>query len=297
MADDEHFLNAASPGVVVDALVHLDDSRIGDIDAWLREASRYGVGDVLWAGTDPLHDPRCGATHATPSRVKAPLSLVRASDSEHIDGATRSHPEVRVWHALGLHPRWVDAAKLDDQLEVFSHALKRGGPDGQPWRAVGEIGLDGRNDSPAPELQERAFVTQLDAANSDGFPVVVHCVQRIGRLTELLDEHGGAKHGGVMHSFGGPADMVPCLSDMGMTFSFGGLLLNEHATRSHEAARAVPDDRLLVESDAPDLALDQWPRLMETLAMLRDTTPEAIAEQTAANARRVLRMATLSTTK
>lgn len=249
-------------GGLVDAMAHPNDGRVKNPGAWMREAAMHGIADVLCVGVEPDIGP-----FVPPAPAELP----------------------RLWHATGLHPRWVRPDALETQLQGVDARLARGGV-----VAVGEIGLDGRADSPDAAAQERALLHQLRSARSHRLPVILHCVHRMGRMVEILEERGGAPHGAVLHGFTGPREMVPRFSALNVSFSFGGQLLNDRALRCREAAATVPDERLLVETDAPEIAPAQLPRLVECLATLRRTTAANIATLTATNARRLYKMSTLT---
>jgi TatD DNase family protein len=76
-----------------------------------------------------------------------------------------------------------------------------------------------------------------------------------GRLLELLQNNSRPARGIVLHSFGGPAEMVPAFAKLGAYFSFPGYFLHERKLRQRKTFRQVPADRLLIETDAPDQLL------------------------------------------
>jgi TatD DNase family protein len=85
--------------------------------------------------------------------------------------------------------------------------------------------------------------------------VSIHCLQAWGRLHELLRDHPRPAVGFLLHSFGGPTEMIPALARLGARFSFPGYYLHPRKARQREAFRHVPPDRLLLETDAPDQPL------------------------------------------
>jgi TatD DNase family protein len=121
--------------------------------------------------------------------------------------------------------------------------------------AVGEIGLDRWKPNLPYENQEMVFVAQLRLAAQRDLPVSIHCLQAWGRLHELLRENPCPVRGFVLHSFGGPAEMIPAFAKLGAYFSFPGYFLHERKLRQRAAFKKVPPDRLLVETDAPDQLL------------------------------------------
>jgi len=86
-------------------------------------------------------------------------------------------------------------------------------------------------------------------------PVSIHCLKAWGRLLEILQSELHPKCGLVLHSFGGPKEMVPALVELGAYFSFPGYFVHERKLKQREAFRKVPPDRLLIETDAPDQLL------------------------------------------
>ena len=86
-------------------------------------------------------------------------------------------------------------------------------------------------------------------------PVSIHCLKAWGRLLELLQENEVPKRGFLLHSYGGSAEMVSAFARLGAYYSFSGYFLREAKVRHREAFREVPTDRLLVETDAPDMQL------------------------------------------
>jgi TatD DNase family protein len=107
------------------------------------------------------------------------------------------------------------------------------------------------------EDQERVFVAQLRIAAERNLPVSIHCLQAWGRLYELLRQEPRPNCGFVLHSFGGPQEMIPSLAALGAYFSLPGYYAHERKTRQQEAFRYVPRERLLIETDAPDQPLPE----------------------------------------
>ena len=147
------------------------------------------------------------------------------------------------YHPWYLHERttgWLKA--LEDFLDCVPSA-------------VGEVGLDRWKPDLPYDHQEEMFLAQLKVAAERNLPVSIHCLQTWGRLHDLLREHARPTKGFVLHSFGGPAEMIPAFAKLGAYFSFPGYFLHERKQRQREAFKHVPPDRLLVETDAPDQLL------------------------------------------
>jgi TatD DNase family protein len=144
------------------------------------------------------------------------------------------------WYLHELTPDWL--ANLKKILDA--------GPS-----AVGEIGLDRWKPDLPYAGQEEAFLAQLQVAAGRNLPVSIHCLQAWGRLLELLQSHPRPACGFVLHSFGGPAEMIPAFAKLGAYFSFPGYFLHERKWKQRASFKNVPPDRLLVETDAPDQPL------------------------------------------
>ncbi|MEY3209901.1 MAG: hypothetical protein RIT28_382 [Pseudomonadota bacterium] len=216
---------AGAPGWV-DTHCHLDDPAYDDDrDAVVLRAERAGVRRVVVPGVDPASWDR-----ARRCRDRAP-NLLRLG--------------------FGLHPwalRGLDAAARSQALDALPRALEDGAI------AVGECGLDGRvAREGGPSLDEQAVIlsAQLDLAQARGLPVILHCVRAHGALLALLKARGGPVPG-VLHSYSGPAELVPDFVRLGLYLSFGGQVTNPKAVKVHKAVAVTPAARLLVESDGPD---------------------------------------------
>jgi TatD DNase family protein len=157
--------------------------------------------------------------------------------------------------------------------------------------AVGEIGLDYHYSPETRKEQMQLFGEQLELAKSIGKPVVVHTREADDDTLGLLRETGAR---GIIHCFTGGPQFCRALLDLGMMVSISGIVTFRLADNVRESALVVPDDRLLVETDAPFLA--PVPKrgvrnesafivhTVEFLAKLRGTEPERLAALTTANA-------------
>jgi TatD DNase family protein len=150
--------------------------------------------------------------------------------------------------SFGQHP-WFVHERTQDWLKSLGRLL-----DAVP-SAVGEIGLDRWKPALPYAGQEEAFLAQLGIAAERNLPASIHCLQAWGRLLELFQKNPRPARGFVLHSFGGPVEMVPALAKLGAYFSFPGYFLNERKRRQRETFKRVPPDRLLMETDAPDQLL------------------------------------------
>ena len=120
--------------------------------------------------------------------------------------------------------------------------------------AIGECGLH-RPSAVAMERQIAVLNGHLEVARSLNLPVILHCVRAHDILPKVLRAFcGRSTLRGVLHSYSGGAQLVGVYASFGLHFSFGGAITWPNARRPIEALRAVPTDRLLLESDGPDQA-------------------------------------------
>jgi len=146
------------------------------------------------------------------------------------------------WHLHEHTPGWLK------NLEGFLDEIPS---------AVGEIGLDRWKPDLIYDGQEEVFLAQLRLAVERNLPVSIHCLQAWGRLHELLRDNPRPQRGFVLHSFGGPAEVIPAFTKLGAYFSFPGYFLHGRKLRQRAAFKHVSPDRLLIETDAPDQHLPE----------------------------------------
>ena len=174
--------------------------------------------------------------------------------------------------AVGLHP-WQVAENADlDWL--------RGMLNDPRLAAIGEIGLDGAIAQEDPEQQEAVFRAQLALAAERDLPVLIHCRRRWDRLLACLHDYPVR---GVLHAFSGSLEVMHECLRLGLYISFAGMLTRPNSLRAHAAAAAVPADALLLETDAPYMALEGVPaeeaepahlrQVLDYLAALRHDSP------------------------
>ena len=205
-----------------DAHNHLQDERFGDRSP-----------DLLTA---------CRATGLTRMVVNGACE----ADWPSVLALTKTHAEILP--SFGYHP-WYLFERTPDWLANLKRFL-----DTVP-SAVGEIGLDRWKPDLPYEGQEEVFLTQLHLAAKRNLPASIHCLQAWGRMLELLQSHPRPARGFLLHSYGGPKEMVKSFADLGAYFSFPGYYAHERKERQRETFRQIPADRLLIETDAPDQRL------------------------------------------
>jgi TatD DNase family protein len=200
---------------------------------------------------------------------------------------------------FGVHPWYVRFLPKDWRVKLEMY-LER-----NPVAVIGEIGLDGVMDDVPLALQEEVFVWQLEFAERVRRPVVLHGARAWGRLVELLKPYARRIPGFVAHGFGGSAEILRQILNMGGYVSFAGTVCNTNATKVRAAAKEIPDSQILVETDAPDLfpaggrpigtgangkPLNHPANLnvvLREVAALRNVSADELSDITGANARRI----------
>lgn len=167
------------------------------------------------------------------------------------------HAAVGVRCAIGVHPQVVpelERVEIDDadDANTFAKTIVRHALEARAV-AIGECGLDGG--TPDRDRQELVFRAHVRAARITGLPLVIHVLRAHDVAPKILrEEAGGAALAGVLHSYSGGAELVGPYAALGLSFSFAGPITYENARRPGDAARLIPADRLLAETDAPDQA-------------------------------------------
>ncbi|MBI3567442.1 MAG: TatD family hydrolase [Gemmatimonadetes bacterium] len=184
------------------------------------------------------------------ARESGAVALVAIGES--LASAARARPIAErhrgfVFWTAGVHPH--DAAGYDParDLPALEQAVAAGAV------AVGECGLDYHYDHSPRPLQRRAFAEQLALAGRTGRPVVVHTREAEDDTAAMVREAGAAGIRGVMHCFTGSHALAHAALEAGWYISFSGIVTFKKWD-DDALLRLVPDDRVLVESDAPYLA-------------------------------------------
>ena len=215
-----------------------------------------------------------------------------SADARHAQSLAHAHPEI--FFSSGVHPLYshepVNWGDLHDAAQD---------PRCVAW---GELGLDRHHRQPAFELQREVLIEQLDRIGRwtrDGLdrPIVIHCRDAFDDLLPLLKESGLPMERMVFHCFSGTPEQARRVLDVGAWISFTGIVTYANAPLVAEAARLVPRDRIMVETDAPFLSPEphrgEFPNhpahvaiVATAIARLRGEPANEFNAQLDANARR-----------
>jgi TatD DNase family protein len=244
---------------VADSHSHLADPRLrDDADAIIARAREAGVSTIISVGA---------ITSIDTDRLAVEIA-------EQHDG---------IYAAIGVHPH--DAKDCDAeriaQLRDLAQSPK--------VVAIGESGLDFHYMHSPRDAQQTALRRHLELAAELNKPIVIHCRDAEADIMAIVSEVGMPPRGGVIHCFTGDTDAARRFVALGFHISFSGILTFRNAAQIREAATIVPEDRLMVETDAPYLAPEPHRgkrnepafviRTLETLANLRGADPLSLGAQ------------------
>ncbi|MCF7784667.1 MAG: TatD family hydrolase [Prosthecobacter sp.] len=159
----------------------------------------------------------------------------------------REHAFIRP--AFGLHP-WYVKERSSQWSDTLRQLLME-----HPHAVVGEIGLDRWIENPDIDAQLECLRTQLALAVELDRPATLHCLRAFGLLEETLRKATLPRRGFLLHSYGGPAEMIPGFVKLGAYFSLSPYFGHPRKAAQLAVFKDVPLDRLLAETDAPDM----WP--------------------------------------
>lgn len=252
---------------VVDTHCHLADAKFhDDVEDVIARAFAAGVAQIISVGAiGPLEN-----------------------DRKTVDIA--EHHE-NVFAVVGVHPH--DA--IDCSPERISQIRALAGS--KKVVAIGESGLDFHYMRSPAAAQEASLRAHFILAQELDLPIVIHCRDAERRLIEIARECGMPPRGGVIHCFTGNADAAREFLALGFYISFSGIVTFKNSAPIREAASLVPEDRVMVETDAPYLAPEPYrgkrnepayvQRTLEMLANLRGVDAATLGAQVIANAARL----------
>ena len=213
--------------IFVDSHCHIDGEQFAaDRDEVIERAKTAGVKMMLTVGTGNPHD----------GEIERAVKCAEKYEN--------------VFASVGVHPH--DAKLYDDAAEANLIELAKH----EKVIAWGEIGLDFYYDHSPREMQFEVFRRQIKVAKQLDLPVIIHSRDADDETVEILTEEYSENlgRGGVMHCFGGSAQMARAMLDVGFYISFAGNVTFKKAENLREAAKVVPLEKLLIETDCPFLA-------------------------------------------
>jgi TatD DNase family protein len=196
--------------------------------------------------------------------------------------------------SVGVHPHEAEKEGVGDPAPLLERAQH------PKVVGIGETGLDYFYKHSAPEAQARSFRAHIAAARESGLPLIVHARDAdVDTIRIMADEHRAGAYPGVIHCFTASRELAEHAVALGHYISFSGILTFKNARDIQETAKALPLERILVETDAPYLApmpnrgkRNEPANVAHTaafLAKLRGETPERIADATSENFFRLFR--------
>ena len=254
-------LSTMPTDALIDSHCHLDfESFDIDRDQVLQRAQDNNINDIIVPGTEKKYWQRINQLC---SRYK------------------QLHP------CYGLHPYWVSDHDKHDLKSLDSYI------ENNPAVALGECGLDFRDDQTDKKTQLYFFESQLDIANNHQLPVVIHSVRATETIIQSVKKFTDLK--GMIHSYSGSAEQAKQLIDLGFYISVGGSVTYDNAKTIKSVVKHIPLTSLLLETDAPDQPGKKnkgernepayLVNTLDTISTLRDTSQSNIAKQTTKNAR------------
>jgi len=210
--------------MIIDSHAHLDYPQLsGDLPGVMARAAQAGVDRVITIGVKL-------------STIDGPRGIAETYDN--------------IWFSAGVHPHEAGNEPLASDVEAFVRAA-----DHPKCVAIGEAGLDYHYDYAPRDLQAASFRAQIAAARETGLPVIVHAREADDDIADIIeDEMGKGAFTGVLHCFSSGPELARRAIDVGFYVSFSGILTFKSAEAIREVARSAPEDRILVETDAPYLA-------------------------------------------
>lgn len=230
---------------LVDSHAHLDGGQFNsDRQATIQRALDNGISHILTVGCD---------------LESSAASVALALKYE------------QIYASVGVHPH--AATELNEQsLQQLRELLNR-----PKVVALGEIGLDFYRDRSPRDIQRNAFRQQIGLAKELGKPIIVHDRDAHDEVLQILQEEDAAAVGGVLHCFSGDLAMAKKCLELGFYLSFPGTITYPKNAAAREVAKAIPVDKMLVETDCPYLSPQQFRGKRNEPAYVRYTA-EKIAE-------------------
>ena len=250
---------------IFDTHAHYDDERFSeDSEELLSSFPENGVAGVV----------SCG---------------VNAQSSQKNIELSKKYPFI--YAAVGFHGLNTEDL-TEDYIDILKELIKN-----EKVVAIGEIGLDYHYEKKTRELQLKIFSEQIRLANEYGLPVIVHDREAHQDTLDILKD---LRPKGVLHCFTGSVEMAKEIVKLGMYIGLGGAVTFKNAVKPVEVAKFVPEDRLLLETDAPYMTPVPFrgkrctslhiPYTAQKIAEIRETDVQSILDISCKNAKELFKI-------
>lgn len=196
-----------------------------------------------------------------------------------------------IYAMCGIHPS--EVPQTEENLWKTIEEIKKLVDENSKVVAIGEIGLDYHYEGFDKEMQQKAFIEQIQLANELKLPIAIHTRDSIDDTISILRTNE-IKKGGVLHCCPFNRELVKHGLENGLHIAFGGTCTFKNAKNAREIVNMVPQDKILIETDSPYLSPDPFrgqrndssnlKYIVEKIAEFRNSTPEEISELTYNNA-------------
>lgn len=254
--------------MLIDSHAHLDDERFDkDRDILIKSLKENGIDLIINVGADV---------------------------SSSIKSVSLSQEYENIYAAVGVHPH--SAKDMDEStIDILKSFAGR-----EKVVAIGEIGLDYYYDNSPRDIQRQRFIEQLELAKEVDLPVIIHSRDAAGETFDILKSAQDGSLEGVLHCYSGSVEMALEYIKLGFYISLAGPVSFKNAKMPKEVAKAVPLDRLLIETDSPYLTPEPYRGkrnepiyvryVAGTIAELREMSFEELATRTSENTKRLFRI-------
>ena len=155
-----------------------------------------------------------------------------------------------VYHTVGVHPNEVLKDKNNSNYEMILNLSKN-----EKCVGIGECGLDYHYGNDSKEEQMVSFITQINVSRATNLPLIIHARDADKDMINILEnEYKNGPFKAILHCFSSGKDLALCGINLGFYISFSGIVTFKSAKLIQEIATLIPDDKILVETDAPYLS-------------------------------------------
>lgn len=203
-----------------------------------------------------------------------------------------------IYAAVGIHPTEIKSTVNDIDMQIKK--IKEIVQGNKKVVAIGEIGLDYHWNKDNKELQQKAFIKQIELANELDLPISIHTRDAIDDTINIIKQKIKIEQSGVLHCCPFNIELVKHGLKAGLYIAFGGTCTFKNAKNADEIIKIVPEERILVETDSPYLAPEplrgtrndskNLKYIIKKISSVKGKTPEYIANTTYFNARKVFKI-------